>query len=76
MTNQFFGNKAMVRNMSRVEAAPIYSADAENAIVSIFGFFWVCLFVFRVRLLLRDITARLSAIRVGGEEKGGCSMLC
>ncbi len=24
---QFFGNKAMVRNMSRVEAAPIYSTD-------------------------------------------------
>lgn len=32
MMNQFFGNKAIVRNMSRVEAAPIYSAEAEMAL--------------------------------------------
>ena len=27
MINQFFGNNATVRNMSRVEAAPIYSQN-------------------------------------------------
>lgn len=36
MINQFFGNNATVRNMSRVEAAPIYSQNTScQSVVSV-----------------------------------------